>query len=300
MLSSAKRNLIFILAVIFFCRAFPASSVEVSAGREDKRLMELMRIIQQSDPPPPPPEEMYLEGDIIMCTGGSTVAAENNKAVKFMQDGDYAAAVDIFTKAMKHAPLFFPFRYNAGICYIFLNSHERAFLNLEKAKNLVPEFYKTYQQIGYVYELEHKVDPAIGYYRQALRKNPRAYDILVAIGDVYFDRNQLEAAGTYYQASLSVNPGSPNALLGTAKIYFKRKSFLRALTVIKSISLEKEYDKVLHFYYAECAYKLREYQTAYDQYNKLLEFRNDKFFLTYSVSLIYHKIDLCRRFIEVR
>ena len=67
---------------------------------------------------------------------------------------------------------------------------------------------------------------------------------------------------------------------------------------IKSIDLSGDYDKALHYYYAESAYKLKDYQTAYDQYTALLRYRTDKFFLTNSLLLIQHKLDLCRRFVE--
>ena len=83
-------------------------------------------------------------------------------------------------------------------------------------------------------------------------------------------------------------------------LYFTlSRSLYKGIDVkIKSIAPGSDYDISLHYYYAECAYKLRDYKTAFEQYTTLLKFRTDKFFLTNSVELIKHKLRLCKRFIE--
>jgi len=140
----------------------------------------------------------------------------------------------------------------------------------------------------------------ISFYRDALKKYDRADNVYVMIGNIYLEREQLDMADKYYKAALEISPKSPNARLGQAKILYYRKKYYMALVVLKYIQLDQGYDKSLHYVYGECAYKLGDYKTASDQYNQLLKYRNDKFFLANSVSLIKHKIDLCRRFLEIR
>ena len=156
-----------------------------------------------------------------------------------------------------------------------------------------------YLQIGYIYERLQKYDDAIRYYRESLARNRRSFQVFVLIGDIYLAREQLELAGKYYKAALDIEPKIPNAMLGQAKIHYKRKEYYPALVILQLIPLKEGYDKSLHYYYAECAYKLRRYTLAYNEYNTLLKYRNDKFFLTTSVALIKHKIDLCKRFMEI-
>jgi tetratricopeptide (TPR) repeat protein len=288
-----SKLLLFIFALTFF-------SFALNAETEDDRLHELLKLAESAPKGEEPSEKLYSRGDIIFCEGGSEAALANNNAATMMDAGDFVNAEKAIIEALKHAPLFFPFRYNIGICYIHLNKLDHALLNMEKAGNIFPEYHKTYIQIGYIYQRRQKEDIAISYYRKALTKNPRANEVFVLIGNVYLDRNQLEMADKYYSASLEINPKNPNAQLGQAKIHYLRKEYYRALTIIKYIPLAGEYDKSLHFYYAECAYKLQDYQTAFTQYNALLNFKNDNFFLINSVALIKHKIDLCRRFIEVQ
>ena len=270
------------------------------AETEDTRLQELLKIAERPPSKDEPEQKLYSKGDIILCEGESEAALANNKAASMMDAGDFLNAEKAFAEALKHAPLFFVFRYNIGICYIHLNKLDHALLNMEKASNIFPEYYKTYIQIGYIYQLQRKDDIAIVYYRKALEKNPRAYEVFVLIGDIYLDRNQIEMARKYYLTSLELNPKNPNAQLGQAKIHYFRKEYYRAMTIIKYIPPGGEYDKSLHYYYAECAYKLQDYQTAFTQYNTLLTFKTDKFFITNSAAIIKHKIDLCSRFIEVQ
>ncbi|MDY6935710.1 MAG: tetratricopeptide repeat protein [Spirochaetota bacterium] len=241
---------------------------------------------------------MYSKNDVIYCTGGSRAATLNNRAAKLMGEGNYQSAAKELSEGLTHAPLFYPYRYNIGICHIHLTDYKMALLNLRKAMEIFPEYSKTYIQIGYIYQRSNKDDIAIEYYRKALARNNKELRVFSLIGDIYFDRNQLEMAKKYYEASLNLKPRNGRGLLGMAKLHYKRKEYYKSIVQIKSIAPGSEYDISLHYYYAECAYKLQDYQTAYDEYNILLKYKNDKFFLTNSVGLIKHKLDLCRRFIE--
>jgi tetratricopeptide (TPR) repeat protein len=245
-----------------------------------------------------PLERIFSKNEILYCTGESEAALACNRAAGQLSEGKFQEAAFLLEKALRHAPLFLPFRYNLGMCYIFLNRLDLALLHFEKAAQLLPEYPPTYIQMGYIYGRWGKEDAALDHYRTALRNNPREMLALTLMGDLYFRRNQVEMASQYYGRALSIEPRYPNALLGKAKIHFSRGEYFKTMIQIKSIDLSGEYDKALHYYYAEAAFKLKDYQTAYDQYTILLRYRADKFFLTNSVFLIQHKVDLSRRFIE--
>ena len=297
MMIDFQKNRVILSSIIILLLLF---ILPVKAETEDTRLQELLKIAERPPSKEEPGGKLYSKGDLILCEGESEAALANNRAATMMDAADFINAEKALSEDITHAPLFFAFRYNIGICYIHLNKLDRALLHMEKAAGIFPEFYKTYIQIGYIFQRQWKDDVAISYYRKALEKNPRANEVFVLIGDIYLDRNQMGMANRYYLASLELNPKNPNAQLGQAKIHFLRKEYYRAMTIIKYIPLGGEYDKSLHYYYAEGAYKLQDYQTAFTQYNTLLTFKSDKFFITNSVALIKHKIDLCGRFIEVQ
>ena len=102
----------------------------------------------------------------------------------------------------------------------------------------------------------------------------------------------------YYDAVLNVDPRFPNALLGKGKVLFYREQYYKAYQMLLMVDTRQAYDKSLHFYLAECAYKLQDYKSAYAQYSKLLEFKSDRFFITTSLKLIEHKQELAKRFTQ--
>ena len=261
-------------------------------------LHELLKTAKKNPKEKVPYERIYMKDDILYCTGESKAALTNNRAAELMKQEKYREAIDILKEGLKHSALFFPFRYNIGVCHLYLFDLKRAMLHFRKAVQIVPEYSKTYLQMGYIYQKWDMDSRAVEQFREALRRNNKEIETFILIGNVYFKRHQLEMARKYYSASLDVKPLYPNGLLGRAKIYFIRGKYHRAMVLIKSIDISKgEYDKALHYYYAECAFKLKDYKTAADEYAKLLTFRRDRFFLTNSPALIEHKLDISKRFI---
>ncbi len=243
-------------------------------------------------------ESIYSKEEVLYCTGENPAANNNNKAADLMLEGNYTEAEKFLSAALKKAPLFFPFRYNIGICYIYLNKLDHALIHLQKAGQIIPEYYKVNLQIGYIYSRKNQESLALDNFRAAQQKNPKDLNILTIIGDLYFERNQLSAAQNYYKAVLSINKTFPNGLLGLAKIHFINEEYIKAIVLLKSIDTTRDYDKSLHYYFAESSYKTGDYANAVMQYEELLKHRQNRFFLTNSVLLINHKLDIARQFID--
>ena len=215
-----------------------------------------------------------------------------------MSKGDYEEGKNRLEKIMPNAALFFPFQYNLGLCYYHLNDRAKARLHLDKARQIVPEYYLPYVQLGHLDSFEGKDDPAINHYRESLIRNNKYINAMVLIGDIFFKRRQVTAAVKYYDAVLTVDPRFPNALIGKGKVLFYREQFYKAYQMLLMVDTKGVYDKSLHFYLAECAYKLQDYKASYEQYTKLLEFKSDRFFITTSLKLIEHKQELAKRFTQ--
>jgi tetratricopeptide (TPR) repeat protein len=243
-------------------------------------------------------QKILMKQGVLFCTGDSEAARENNRAGDLMLSGDYGGAVTVLERALRHAPLFVPFRYNMGLCLIHLHRLRDSMEHFKRAQAMVPEFYKIYMQTGYIYQRWNRENSAIDEFRKAVKYNPKELDAIVGIGNIYYERNQLESARKYYEAALRIDPFFPNGLLGSAKIHFKREEFTKTIVLLKSIDMVKDYDRSLHYYYAESAYRQKDYKTAAAQYAVLLTFRNDRFFLTNSSFLIEHKLELARRLAE--
>jgi tetratricopeptide (TPR) repeat protein len=286
-----------IFVVIAFFILFPMNIYAKEPIDEgDIQLKYFLTLVQQNKPVVFVLEHIEEKNEILFCTGKSLAAKENNIAAALMLKGDFEEAKNRLEKVLPNSSLFLPFQYNLGLCYYHLNDRPRARLHLEKAQYLVPEYHLPYIQIGNIDSFEGKDDMAIQHYRDAFARNPKYLDALVLTGDIYFKRNQITAASKYYEAVLNISPRYSNALIGKGKILFYKEQFYKTYQLLLMVDLKSNYDKALHYYLAECAYKLQDYKTAYAQYTKLLEFKSDRFFITTSLKLIEHKQELSKRF----
>jgi tetratricopeptide (TPR) repeat protein len=245
-----------------------------------------------------PKYKIYPKNDILFCSGDDIAGTENNRAAELMLEGKWSEAGEILENGLLHAPLFYPYRYNIGICYLYLNKLDISRMHFTKAIQLVPEYYRTYLQLGYIYGRWNKQSEALDHFRKALKLHPRDLNTYILMGDIYFNRKQLSTAKKYYEAALELNHIFPNGLLGLAKIHFINEEYIKTTVLLKSVNLSGEYDKALHYYYAESAFKTGDYNTAAREYETLLKFTTDRFFLINSALLIKHKLELSRRFTE--
>jgi len=290
----ARGCAMFMRALLLSLSLVIASSLHAKDEEPYQKLLDTALKVDEGSPT----ERIYSKGELLYCTGESEAARANNGAADLMAEGNFREASGLLLDALKRAPLFLPFRYNLGICYIYLNQLNTAQLHLTKALYLLPRYSKTHIQLGYIYDRYGKGDIAMDYFKNAIRINPKELNALIYIGDVYYNRKQITMAEKYYDQALLVEPRFPNGLLGKAKIHYYREEYFKAIVQIKSISTAGEYDRSLHYYFAESAFKLRDYKTAFEQYEKLLHYRNDRFFLVNSAGLIKHKMELSRRFVE--
>ncbi len=243
---------------------------------------------------------IYEKDGVLFCTGNTEVALHNNKGAQRIVVNDLEGAIEILQEGLQHAPLFYPFLYNCGIAFMRKREYDAARIYLEKAMHIVPENPRIYILIGELYALTGREGDALLLFRKALKINRKELTALIKIGNIYVERNQLELARRYFDAALKINPQYPDAVIGFAKIHFKKGEFYKALIWLKSIDVaKKDYDKAYHYYFAESSFKLKDYKTAYEQYEKLLQFKNDVFFLTHSYALIEHKMNLSRQFAEL-
>ncbi len=286
-----------LIAALCAAVAMLVDSSVLSQSDPEDYLIKYLKIAREYKPVPPPREEMYTKNDLVYCTGELEAAKLNNTAADMIAFGEHEAAKKLFERGLKKAPLFFPFLYNNGVCCLFLRDFKRALIFLNKAKNILPEYARTYLQIGFTHQMMANEESAIAHFREALKINPYEIESLILIGDIYYYRNQISQAEKYYKTSLAMNQSFANGIIGIAKIQFYRKEFSSTIITLKGVDTPGEYDKSLHYYYAESSYKLQDYRTAYEQYKKLLSFKNDKFFITHARSLIKHKLELAEKFI---
>lgn len=238
----------------------------------------------------------------------SNPGAWNNEILAELSQGDFQdhkmlrAAVSKFRAGLRADPLFFPFQYNLGRIFSMLNLPGRARRFFELARGTMPRFSGAYLNLGRTHAALKEDRAAVYYYKQAARKNPYDLKPLIALGNFYLDRGDRGRSRKFYLAALKKKPNYANAKIGLARLFMHSGDKIRARIALKEIATEeldgsprRDYDRILHYYLATIAADLRDYRESLRQYNRLLSYKKDPFFLRVGVREIEKRRDIVKR-----
>jgi cytochrome c-type biogenesis protein CcmH/NrfG len=154
---------------------------------------------------------------------------------------------------------------------------------------LVPDFALNHLRLGRVYERLGEERAALDSYRTALKKDPADLRPFIALGDFYLARGQRPQAQNYYETALKLLPEYIDAKIGLGRLLMAKQDWQRARILLESIETENldgtektDYDRSLHYLLALIASELRDYDAAVKNYDRLLRYPEDVFFLTHS------------------
>lgn len=233
----------------------------------------------------------------------------NNMAVRKILERnpkEREEAKNMLLAGLNYDPHFFPFRYNLARIYMLENNYEEAIRHFEFAKGQVPSYYKTYIHLGRLSEITGEVYYAIQCYKKATELNPWDTQALILLAEHYMETGLKNRALLYLEKALEIEDGSPNARLGLARLEFQAKNFYRAYMIFRKTQLytpegkKKKYDKKFHYYFAETASRVQDYETAVREYNELLKYPLDPFFTTFSYKVLERRRDIALRFAEIK
>ncbi|TGL57271.1 hypothetical protein EHQ58_13300 [Leptospira ognonensis] len=257
-----------------------------------------------SGKPPDSKGEFTFENKTIKNSG-----EWNNEAVKIALSGketDRALAKKMLLAGVRFDPQFFPFRYNLGRLYSIDFQYKEALIQFEYAKAEMPEYFKTYLHIGILSEMTREVYYAIEHLKIAAKKNPYDTEALVRLSDHYISTGLKNRAYIYLNEASKIQETNPNVKLGYARLEMEKGNYHIAYKIfLKTLLSSQEgkpipYDKKFHYYFAETASKVTDYEIAEREYTKMLSFPNDPFFASVSAKVIARRRDIARKFAEAK
>jgi tetratricopeptide (TPR) repeat protein len=233
----------------------------------------------------------------------------NNEAVRLAQTGlvpDRLEAKKMLEAGVRFDPQFFPFRYNYGRLLSIDLKYKDALFQFEYAKAEMPEYFKTYLHIGILSEMTGEFYYAIEQYKIAAKKNPYDTEALIRLSDYYIASGLKNRAYLYLNEASKIQDSSPNVKLGYARIEMEKGNYHIAYKIFSKTSLSSQegkpipYDKKFHYYFAETASKVTDYEIAEREYTKMLSFPNDPFFASVSAKVIARRRDIAKKFSEAK
>jgi len=257
-----------------------------------------------SGSPPASNGEFVFEDQVIKNSG-----EWNNQAVALAISGtetDRIRAKKMLLAGVRFDPQFFPFRYNLGRLYSIDFQYKESLIQFEFAKAEMPEYFKTYLHIGILSEMTREIYYAIDHYKIAAKKNPYDTEALIRLSDHYISTGLKNRAFLYLNEASKIQETSPNVKLGYARIEMEKGNYHIAYKIFLKTSLSSQegkpvaYDKKFHFYFAETASKVTDYEIAEREYSKMLSFPNDPFFASVSTKVIARRRDIAKKFAEAK
>ena len=177
-------------------------AVRTTARADDKQLEGLLRPVAKSS----------LTDISADANAGSTYYM---KAYNYNSKGNtdsaayyYSRAAGKFEKAYNDKTLPLAYYYTWGFALHSVNDNNKAVdvfkLGLQKD---TAQYYLYYFAIGWILDIQKKINEAMEWYRKAAAANPYYYQIYNNIGWAYGRLNNKDSAIYYYQKALQVNPG---------------------------------------------------------------------------------------------
>lgn len=230
-----------------------------------------------------------------LTSDGADKAAElNNRAIDLLYENSGREndnrAFQLLKSITAEAPDFMPAYYNLALLSIMQNRIQEARNASLRCIELLPEYWRCDYLYGYALLYSNRFEAAVQAFRDAYRKNNSFTAARIAIGDVYRIRGRYQKALRIYNRYSEHIAAGQSARIGAGITELGRSDAEAAVDIFRRISIFREYDRRMHFYYATALFYLKRYRAALAQYKMALNFRRVMQFNRIPLTLIERRI----------
>lgn len=142
-----------------------------------------------------------------------------DEAERFMGPGDYAKAIDGYTRALRISPTMVSAHVGRGLAYHAAGNDDKALADLDQALQLDPNLAHAYAVRGAIYRSRGHIQQAIDEYAKSIQAQPNV--------NAYFERGQLyESLGQHAKAIADYDQAV--AYLREAPHVYRARAFAKA------------------------------------------------------------------------
>ncbi len=134
-----------------------------------------------------------------------------NQGVARYEKGDYAKAINNYTKAIELKPRYAEAYYNRGIAYDDKGQYDRAIEDYSKAIEIDPKYSDAYINRGIAYGRKGEYDKAIIDLNEAIEIDPNGANAYYNRGLAYNKKGQYDQSISDYTKAIEVKPGYSSA-----------------------------------------------------------------------------------------
>lgn len=140
---------------------------------------------------------------------------------------------------------------NLGLAFILYDFTEAAQICMLNAQQLAPEDYRWHYLVGYVQNLEGRLEEAVPSFERALELEDNFLPGILRLGQAKFELGDYEAASKLFDRGLELNPESAAALEGLAKLATAQGDHARAARYFEKALVAAPIATSLHYALAQ-------------------------------------------------
>jgi tetratricopeptide (TPR) repeat protein len=176
----------------------------------------------------------------------------------YYEQGDDAAAIEAFRRALQEDPLLAEAHLYIGNMYVRQGRMNEAISSYKEAIQANPQFAEAYNNMGSIYAETGHTEEAMAAYRQALALDERFYDARTNLGLLYAEAGRYEEAVSEYIKVIKADVGIAEAHNNLSMLYLQQGKLEEAIAQSrKAIGLRRDFPEAynnLGLAYAQHAY----------------------------------------------
>src|SRR5262245_52269138 len=144
------------------------------------------------------------------------------EGMKALEDRQYEAAVQAFTKAIAADPKDYTAHFNIALAYGFLRKDPEAIAEYRKTLELKPKLYEAELNAGILLLRQHQPAEALPLLEDAAAQKPKEFRPLNYLAESQLQTGDLPKAEAGFRAALEIDPKAAGAHLGLARALAKQ------------------------------------------------------------------------------
>ena len=165
---------------------------------------------------------------------GSHPAAHMNLGVALADQGNPAAAIEHYTRAIELATTFPEAYYNRAIAFQATSDTARALADYTQAITLNPAEARSYNNRGNLFAADGQFDPALRDFTQAIALDGAYTDAFANRGRVYLATGKLREAVEDYSKAIATKPDFAAAYHDRAVVFLQLKEYDKAWADVRA------------------------------------------------------------------
>lgn len=206
---------------------------------------------------------------VTHLVSAQTVLDFADKGYKSMNSGDYANAIQSFTKAIQLSPATAWYYHDRAVSFDAIGKYQEAINDFNKALS-IEKSADSYNGIGITYTNLEKFTDAISYFNKSLALDNTNVETFYNLGYAYGNLKDYDNAIKNFNEALKINPVHERALNGRAITFMTLKKYDEALVDLNSLEKTNPNDLEITNYKATCLYETQKIEDAIFAYSKLI------------------------------